>query len=134
MEALTIAMQQSFQKTVAQAMAQSFQKNNAMNLMPITQPDYNSPTQNTTQDNAQVSNTNGTNNITIVSPNNFKRKSFNGKLNNSTSNTTLNGSIKSTKNTNNKLTNAQKKLEAFTQTLAPRGMSKTQTSQSNNNS
>ena len=39
-EALTIAMQQSFQATVAQAIAQSLQHNNTMELTPINQPDY----------------------------------------------------------------------------------------------
>ena len=54
METLTIAMQQSFQATVAQAIAQSLQNNNTMELIPMTQPDYNSQTSNTTNDHAQV--------------------------------------------------------------------------------
>ena len=75
MEALTIAMQQTFQTTVAQAIAQSLQNNNTMDLMPIIQPDYNSQTSNTTNSQAQEYNTNKTNNTSIISPNNLKRKS-----------------------------------------------------------
>ena len=134
MEALTIAMQQSFQATVAQAIAQSLQNNNTMEIMPITQPDYNSQTSNTTNNQAQEYNTNKTNNTSIISPNNLKRKNSNGKTNNSTNNINLNGSTTTTKNTNSKLTNAQKKLEAFTETLATNGMSQTQISQSNSES
>ena len=62
MEALTIAMQQSFQATVAQAIAQSLQNNNTMELMPITQQDYNYQTSNTTNNQTQEYNTNKTNN------------------------------------------------------------------------
>ena len=78
MKALTIAMQQSFQDRVAQAMEQALQKNNVMKLMPIIQPYYTSQTSNTTNDHAQVYNINGTNNTTIISPNNLKRKNSNG--------------------------------------------------------
>ena len=73
MKALTIEMQHSFQETVAQAMAQSFQNNNAMELMPITQPDYESKKLNTINDHVQFFNTNGTTNNTIISPTNLKR-------------------------------------------------------------
>ena len=97
MEALTIAMQQSFQATVAQAIAQSLQNNNTIESMPITQPDYNSQTLNTTNNHAQVHNTNGTNNTSIISPNNLKRKDLNRKTNNSTNNINLNGSTTTTK-------------------------------------
>ena len=122
MEGLTIAMQQSFQETVAQEIAQSFQNNNAMELMPITQPDYNSSTLNTINDHTQVFIINGTNNTTIISPNNLKRKNLNGKTSSITNNINLNGSTKTTKNTSSKLINAQKQLEAFTKNLAPSGM------------
>ena len=113
MEALTIAMQQSFQTTVAQSIAKSLQNNNTIELMSIIQPDYNSQTSNTTNNQAQVHNTNETNNTSIISPNNLKRKSSNGKTNNSTNNINLNGSTTTTTNTNSDLTNAQKQLEAF---------------------
>ena len=76
-EALTIAMQQSFQATVAQAIIQSLQNNNTMEL--ILQPDYNSQTLNTTNNQAQVHNTNETNNTCIISANNLKIKRSNGK-------------------------------------------------------
>jgi len=90
MEALTIAMQQSFQATVAQAIAQSLQNNNTMEIMPITQPDYNSQTSNTTNNQAQEYNTNKTNNTSIISPNNLKRKNSDAKMNNSTINININ--------------------------------------------
>ena len=92
MKALTIAMQQSFQDRVAQAMEQALQNNNVMKLMPIIQPDYTSQTSNTTNDHAQVYNTHGTNNTTIISSNNLKRKNSNGKTKNITNNINLNGS------------------------------------------
>ena len=55
-------------------------------------------------------------------------------MNNSTNNINLNGSTTTTKNTNNKLTNAQKQFEVFTNTLATNGMSQTQISQSKSES
>ena len=91
MKALTIEIQQSFQATVVQAIAQSLQNNNAIELMPITQLDYTSQTSNTTNDHSQVYNTNGTNNTTIISPSNLKRKNSNRKPNNITININLNG-------------------------------------------
>ena len=134
LEALNLSMQQTLQATVAQAIAQSLQNNNTMEIMPITQPDYNSQTSNTTNNQAQEYNTNKTNNTSIISPNNLKRKNSDGKTNNSTININLNGPTTTSKNTNSKLTNAQKKLEAFTETLATNGMSQTQISQSNSES
>ena len=80
-----------FQVTVAQAIAQPLQNNNVMELMPIIQPDYTSHTSNTTHDHAQAYNTNGTNNTTIISPSNLKRKNSNRKPNNITININLNG-------------------------------------------
>ena len=90
MEALNIAMQQSLQATVAQAIAQSLQNNNTMEIMPITQPDYNSQTSNTTNNQAQEYNTNKTNNTSIISPNNLKRKNSDAKMNNNTINININ--------------------------------------------
>ena len=72
-------MQQTFQTTVAQAIAQSLQNNNTIESMPITQPDYNSQALNTTNNHAQVHNTNGTNNTSIISPNNLKKEELEWK-------------------------------------------------------
>ena len=117
-ESLTITMQQSFQATVAQVITQSLQNNNTIKLIPITQLDYNSQTSNITNDHAQVYNTNVTNITSIISSKNLKRKNSNGKTNNITNNSNLNGSTKTTKNTNSNLTYDQNKLESFTKTLA----------------
>ena len=89
-------------------MEQALQNNNIMKVMPIIQPYYTSQISNTTNDHAQVYNINGTNNTTIISPNNLKRKNSNEKTNNITKNINLNVSTKKTKqNTNSNLTNAQ---------------------------
>ena len=55
MEVLIIAMQQSFQATVAQAIAQSLQNNHTMESMHITQLAYNSHTSNSDISNSNVS-------------------------------------------------------------------------------
>ena len=72
MKAPTIAMKQSFQAIVAQVMTQFFQNNNAIELIPITQPEYNSQTSNATDNHAQLYNTNRTNKASLISPTNVK--------------------------------------------------------------
>ena len=54
-------------------MAQSFQNDNAMELMPIIQLEYNTQTLNTANNIALLYNVSVTNNAQTISPNNLKR-------------------------------------------------------------
>ena len=54
-------------------MAQSFQNDNAMELMPIIQLEYNTQTSNTANNIALLYNVSVTNNAQTISPNNLKR-------------------------------------------------------------
>lgn len=112
-------------------MVQSFHKHRLMEFMIITQPGYNTQPLDISNNTAKLHNTDGTNDAQLISPNYLKRMN--------SSNTTSNNDIENnnqkcstitnpTNNTNSNLTDDQKTLEAFTQTLASNNQLKTQTS------